>query len=154
MPSTILPEGYEISADPRRLDLEVIHGFITKSYWAQSIPLALIEKAIRHSLCFGVYYHGRQVGFARVISDFTTFGYLADVFILPEQRGRGLSKALVARIMAHPDLQGLRRWMLVTADAQSLYERFGFKALAQPERYMEIHRPGLYENATGDEDPA
>ncbi len=146
MASQLLPDGYTISADPDRLDLDVIHGFISGSYWAKAIPKALIERMVRHSLCFGVYHHEAQVGFARVISDYTTFGYLADVFILPLHRGRGLSKVLVATVMAHPELQGLRRWMLVTADAQQLYVPFGFKPVTQPERYMEIHRPGIYEN--------
>jgi GNAT superfamily N-acetyltransferase len=151
MAAPALPDGYAISADPARLDLDVIHGFITQSYWAPAIPRELIERAVRHSLCFGVYNAGGQVGFARVISDYTTFAYLADVFILPSHRGLGLSKALMAEILAHPDLQRLRRWMLVTADAQGLYAPFGFKTVAHPERHMEIHRPGLYENSTPDE---
>jgi len=140
-----LPDGYLISSDSALLNLEVIHRFIAReSYWAKEIPKALIERAVKNSLCWGVYHHGTQVGFARVISDQATFAYLADVFILPEHRGKGLSKALVATILAHPDLQGLRRWMLVTADAQGLYEQFGFKPVPQPERHMEIHRPDLY----------
>lgn len=143
-----LPEGYAISSDPSRLDLEVIHGFIAQeSYWAKAIPKPLVERMIQNSLCWGVYHEVGQIGFARVITDKATFAYLADVFILPKHRGKGLSKALVATILAHPDLQGLRRWMLVTADAQSLYERFGFKPVPNPERHMEIHRPGLYEGA-------
>ena len=142
-----LPEGYVVSADPALLDLEVIHGFISQSYWAKDMPRALAERMIRNSLCFGVYHHGAQVGFARVISDYTTFAYLADVFILPEHRGRGLSKALMSAILAHPDLQGLRRWMLVTLDAHGLYEQFGFTPVAHPERHMEIHHAGLYQRA-------
>jgi N-acetylglutamate synthase-like GNAT family acetyltransferase len=144
MASVELPEGYLISSDPALLNLDVIHSFIAQSYWAKDIPKPLVERMIRNSLCRGVYHRAAQVGFARVITDQATFAYLADVFILPEHRGKGLSKALVATILAHPDLQGLRRWMLVTADAQSLYEQFGFKAVPQPERHMEIHRPGLY----------
>jgi GNAT superfamily N-acetyltransferase len=140
-----LPEGYVISSDPGLLNLDVIHGFISESYWAKGIPKALVERTIRNSLCWGVYHRGAQVGFARVVSDRATFAYLCDVFISGEHRGRGLSKALVAAILAHPDLQGLRRWMLVTADAQSLYEQFGFKVVPEPERHMEIHRPGMYE---------
>jgi GNAT superfamily N-acetyltransferase len=143
-----LPEGYVISSDPARLDLEMIHGFIAQSYWARAIPKPLVERMIRNSLCWGVYRAAAQAGFARVITDKATFAYLADVFILPEHRGRGLSKALVATILAHPDLQGLRRWMLVTADAQGLYEQFGFKAVPQPERHMEIHRPGMYDQSS------
>ncbi len=149
MAENALPEGYLISADPQFLDLDVIHGFISNSYWAQSIPRALVERALHHSLCFGIYHGSGQVGFARVISDYTTFAYLADVFILPEHRGKGLSKALVATILAHPELQGLRRWLLVTLDAHGLYGPFGFKAVAHPERYMEIHRPGVYEEKAG-----
>jgi GNAT superfamily N-acetyltransferase len=145
MATSPLPDGYSISTDPARLDLGVIHDFITQSYWAPASPRELIERAIRHSLCFGVYLAGAQVGFARVISDYTTFAYLADVFVLPAHRGRGLSKALVAAALAHPELQGLRRWMLVTADAQGLYRRFGFQPLAQPERHMEIHQPAIYQ---------
>ena len=142
-----LPEGYLISSDPALLDLDVIHGFIAQSYWAKDIPKPLVERTISNSLCWGVYHREAQVGFARVITDKATFAYLADVFILPEHRGNGLSKALVATILAHPDLQGLRRWMLVTIDAHSLYEQYGFKTVSQPERHMEIHRPGLYEDA-------
>ena len=140
-----LPQRYVISTDAALLDLDVIHGFIAQSYWAKAVPKALVEKMIRHSLCFGVYEGTTQVGFARIISDFATFAYLADVFILPEHRGKGLSKALMETILAHPDLQGLRRWMLVTLDAQGLYGQFGFKEVANPERHMEIHYPGMYE---------
>jgi N-acetylglutamate synthase-like GNAT family acetyltransferase len=141
-----LPEGYVISDDPARLDLRVIHRFIAEeSYWARAIPPALIERMIQNSLTWGVYHAGAQIGFARVITDKATFAYLADVFILAEHRGQGLSKALVTTLLAHPDLQGLRRWMLVTADAQSLYEKFGFDVVPHPERHMEIHRPGMYE---------
>ena len=147
MASVELPEGYLISSDPALLNLDVIHSFIAQSYWAKDIPKPLVERMIRNSLCWGVYQSAEQVGFARVITDKATFAYLADVFILPEHRGNGLSKALVATILAHPDLQGLRRWMLVTADAQSLYEPFGFKVVPHPERHMEIHRPGMYKGA-------
>ncbi len=147
MSAIALPAGYAISSDPALLNLEVIHGFISQSYWAKGIPPALIERMIGNSLCFGIYHQTAQVGFGRIITDRATFAYLADVFVLPDHRGQGLSKALVQTILAHPELQGLRRWMLVTADAQGLYESFGFKAVASPERHMEIHRPGLYEGA-------
>jgi len=143
----VLPEGYVISTEPALLDLEVVHGFISHSYWGKNIPKPLVERMIRNALCFGVYHHGSQVGFARIISDFATFAYLADVFVLPEHRGRGLSKALIGTIVAHPDLQGLRRWMLVTLDAHGLYEQFGFRSVANPERHMEMHQPGIYERA-------
>jgi N-acetylglutamate synthase-like GNAT family acetyltransferase len=151
MSNIALPEGYVISADPALLDLDVIHGFLSQTYWAKDMPKSLAGRMIKHSLCFGVYHGNVQVGFARAISDYTTFAYLADVFILPEHRGKGLSKALIATIRAHPELQGLRRWMLVTHDAQGLYEQFGFKMVAQPERHMEIRRSGLYENEKADE---
>ena len=141
-----LPGGYLISSDPALLNLDVIHGFISQSYWAKDIPRPLVERMISNSLCWGVYHRSAQIGFARVITDKATFAYLADVFVLPEHRGHGLSKALVATIVAHPDLQGLRRWMLVTADAQGLYEQFGFKTVSQPERHMEILRHGMYEH--------
>lgn len=140
-----LPEGYLISTDPARLDLDVIHGFLIQSYWAKGISRSLVEKMIRHSFGFGIYQGDRQVGFARVITDYTTFAYLADVFVLPDHRGKGLSKALIATIRAHPDLQQLRRWMLVTLDAHALYEKEGFRTLTHPERHMEIVDHGIYE---------
>ena len=143
--ATDLPSGYDISCDPARLDLAVIHGFLAQSYWAKSIPRELVERSVRNSLCFGAYYQGTQVGFARIVTDKATFAYLCDVFVLSEHRGHGLSKSLVAAILAHPDLQGLRRWNLVTIDAHGLYQQFGFKTAAQPERYMEILRHGMYE---------
>jgi N-acetylglutamate synthase-like GNAT family acetyltransferase len=146
-----LPDGYSISAEQALLDLDVIHGFIAQSYWARAIPKATVERMIRHSLCFGVYFQGGQVGFARVISDYTTFAYLADVFILPPHRGKGLSKILVKTILAHPELQGLRRWMLITADAQTLYASFGFRTIEHPERHMEIHLPAMYVPAEGND---
>ena len=142
---TDLPTGYEISCDPARLDLDVIHGFLSQSYWAKAIPRALVEKSIQNSLCFGAYQGAAQVGFARIVTDKATFAYLCDVFVLPDHRGHGLSKALVTAIVAHPELQGLRRWNLVTIDAHGLYEQFGFKTAAQPERYMEVLRHGMYE---------
>ena len=134
---------YEISTDPLRLDFEAIHAYLTRSYWSPGIPLATVEKAARNSLCFGVYEKltGAQVGFARVVTDRAAFAYLADVFVLPEHRGRGLGKRLIEAVMAHPDLQGVRRFILGTADAHALYERFGFRALAEPERMMEIAAP-------------
>jgi N-acetylglutamate synthase-like GNAT family acetyltransferase len=148
-----LPDGYAISDDAARLDLDCIHAFISReSYWARGIPRELVAKTISHSLCWGVYDTGGQVGFARVISDRATFAYLCDVYVEPEHRGRGLSKALVAAVLAHPDLQNLRRWMLVTADAQSLYEQFGFRVVTKPECHMEIHRPGIYMDRLGSDD--
>jgi len=136
--------NYEISTDPARLDIEVVHNFLRASYWAKNIPRELVERSIRHSLCFGIFRDGKQIGFARVISDFSTFAYLADVFVLPEHRGQGVSKQLMETILEHRDLQGLRRFMLATLDAHGLYAQFGFEALDHPERYMSIHRPNPY----------
>jgi GNAT superfamily N-acetyltransferase len=133
-----------ISTDKARLDLAAIHGFPSRSYWAEGVPVEVIRRAIEHSLCFGVYDGAQQIGFARVISDYATFAYLADVFILEAWRGRGLSKLLMREIMNHPDLQGLRRFALVTRDAHGLYRQFGFAELAHPERHLEIVRPEIY----------
>jgi GNAT superfamily N-acetyltransferase len=116
-----------ISTDRSKFDVDLIHKFLTRSYWAARIPRATIVRAIENSLCFGVYDGTAQVGFARVISDFATYAYVADVFILEQYRERGLGKELMASIMAHPDLQGLRRWSLGTRDAQGLYAQFGFE---------------------------
>jgi GNAT superfamily N-acetyltransferase len=139
-------DGFAISTDRARLDLDVIHGFLTNSYWSKGIPREIVARAIEHSLCFGVYDGtGEQVGFARVISDFATYAYVADVFVLESHRGRGLGKALMESIVQHPALQGLRRWSLSTRDAHTLYAQVGFTALKWPERYMEILRPNLYE---------
>ena len=140
------PMSYEISTDPLRLDVEAIHAFLTRSYWSAGIPKATVARAIEHSLCAGVYLGSDQVGFARVITDRASFGYLADVYILEAHRGRGLSKEVVATLLAHPDLQGLRRLLLATRDAQDLYSKFGFKQLAAPHRMMELHNPDVYRN--------
>jgi GNAT superfamily N-acetyltransferase len=133
-----------VDSDPARLDMDVVHGFLSNTYWSRGIARPLLEKALRNSLCFGVYEDDRQVGFARVVTDQATFAYLADVFILESHRGRGLAKQLVAAIAADPRLQGLRRWVLVTRDAHSLYAQFGFKPLAAPDRFMELHNPDVY----------
>ena len=135
-----------ISTDPAELDLALVHRFLsTEAYWSRGIPEATVARALANSLCFGAYLHGvGQVGFARVVTDQATFGYLADVFVLPEHRGRGYAKQLVAAVMAEPRLQGLRRVMLATADAHALYAGFGFRAPARPEVLMEIHRPDVY----------
>ena len=131
--------GYRISTDPERLDLDKVHAFLNKeAYWAAGIPMAVLLKSVENSLCFGVYYQDQQVGFARVISDFATFAYLADVFIVEEHRSQGCGKWLMECIMGHPQLQSLRRWMLVTRDAHGLYAQYGFKPLANPDRLMEI----------------
>lgn len=133
-----------VSSDPARLDLEVIYGFLSRAYWSEGIPRDVLERAVRNSLCFGVYVDGAQVGFARVITDCATFAYLADVFILESHRGHGLSKLLMETIISHPDLQGLRRFSLATRDAHGLYCQFGFQPPKMPERLMEILDPDVY----------
>jgi GNAT superfamily N-acetyltransferase len=135
---------YSISTNPNRLDLGAIHGFLSRSFWAEAIPKKLVAKSIRNSLCFGVFHEREQVGFARVVTDRATFAYLCDVYILESHRGKGLSTWLIEAVMAHPDLQGLRRFQLVTRDAHGLYTRFGFGAPKHPERHMEIFRHGMY----------
>lgn len=130
---------YTISTDKSRLDVAMIHRFLSEqSYWAKNIPLAVVRRAIENSLCFGAFDGREQVGFARVVTDYAIFGYLGDVFVLPEHRGRGVSKLLMRAIREHPSLQGLRRWHLLTDDAHRLYEQFGFHSLEQPHRHMEV----------------
>jgi len=136
---------YEITADKLRLDVATIHAYLTQSYWSPGVPRTVVERAIEGSLCFGVFHHGKQVGFARAVTDKATFAYLADVFILEPHRGKGLSKQLMEFVFAHPDLQGLRRFMLATKDAHGLYKQFGFMELSNPVRFMELHRPHVYE---------
>jgi GNAT superfamily N-acetyltransferase len=136
--------GFEVSTDPARVDLGLVHEFLTNCYWAKGIPAETVRRSIENSICFGIYDGERQVGFARIISDQATFAYLADVFVLPSYRGRGLSGWLMECIVAHPDLQGLRRWMLATQDAHGLYARYGFTPIKAPERWMEVHRPDIY----------
>jgi GNAT superfamily N-acetyltransferase len=136
--------AYEITCDRSRFDPVAIHRFLTQSYWSPGIPLAVVERAIANSLCFGVLFEHQQIGFARVITDRATFAYLADVYVLPEHRGRGLSLRLMEQIVQHPDLQGLRRIMLATRDAHALYKKFGFKPLAAPDIMMELHDPNVY----------
>ena len=140
---------YTLSDDPARLDLDVIHGFLSRSYWSPGIPRETVARAIAHSLCFGVYLGRTQVGFARLVTDRATFAYLADVVVLEPHRGRGLSRALMELILAHPEVQGLRRWLLATRDAHGLYRKFGFDPLAKPDRYMERHTPGVYVSPPG-----
>jgi len=135
---------FEISTDAARIDVATVHAFLAESYWAHGIPRHTVEQAIRNSLCFGIYRGKQQAGFARVITDRATFAYLADVFVLPELRGHGLSKWMMECILAHPDLQGLRRWSLVTRDAHALYQKYGFRELATPDRWMEKHDPNVY----------
>ena len=134
-----------VSTDPARLDLDMIHGFLTNCYWAKGIPREVVARSIEHSLCFGVYDSSAQVGFARVISDFATIAYVGDVFVLDTHRGRGLGKWLMESITRHSALQNLRRWILTTRDAHGLYSQVGFTPVKSPERFMELHRPDVYE---------
>jgi len=136
--------AYEISTDSARLDVDAIHAFLTRSYWSPGIPRATVARAIANSLCFGAFWQGQQVGFARVVTDRTTFAYLCDVYVLEAHRGHGLAKQLMDRVMKHPDLQGLRRMMLATLDAHGLYAQFGFTALGAPDRIMEVLKPDIY----------
>ena len=129
---------YTIDTDKARLDIDLIHGYLSReAYWSKNIPKALVVRAIENSLCFGAYDDRQQVGFARVVTDYACFAYIGDVFVLPEHRGRGVSKMLMQAITEHPSLQGLRRWALVTHDAQGLYRQYGFRDLSAPERHME-----------------
>jgi GNAT superfamily N-acetyltransferase len=135
---------YEISTERGRLDVALIHDFLRSSYWARGISRAVVERSIEHSLCFGAYLGGRQAGFARVITDFAALAYIADVFVVPEHRGRGVSKLLMRAILEHPELQQLRRFLLATQDARGLYAQFGFQPLTHPEHFMTIHRPDAH----------
>lgn len=136
---------YEISTDPQRLDLDVIHKFLTEdSYWVPGVPRDVVERSVQNSLCFGVYHGTDQIGLARLVTDKATFALLADVFILPPHRGKGLSKALMRCVMNHEDLKNLRRLLLLTSDAHGLYSQFGFKELASPARFMEILKADIY----------
>ncbi len=136
--------GLTISTDPARFDRALVQDFLSHSYWAKGIPRDVVDRAIDHSLCFAVFDGERQVGFARAITDRSTFAYLADVFVLESHRGRGIGKWLMEAILAHPDLQKLRRWMLVTQDAHGLYRRYGFRDVAHPERILEMVDLDIY----------
>jgi len=138
-------DGFSVCTDRARMDLDVIHGFLVRSYWSPGIPRELIVRAMENSLCFGLFHAEGQIGFARVVSDRTSFAYLADVFVLEAWRGRGLSKFMMACVRAHPELQNLRRWLLATADAHGLYAQFGFTPLKKPERMMENVDPEVYQ---------
>lgn len=140
----------EFTFDPQRFDTTAIHAFLTTSYWSPGVPLSVVQRAIAGSLCIAAIDAVGLVGFARLVTDRATFAYLADVFVLPRHRGHGVSKQMLERLFAHPDVQGLRRLMLATRDAHALYQRFGFTPLAAPERFMELHNPAVYAaSATG-----
>lgn len=142
--ATITRGGFRISTDHAAVDLDAVHEFIARSYWAEGIPRDLLARAIAGSIPFSLFDGQSQVGFARVVTDRATFAYLADVYVLETYRGQGLGRWLIETVMAHPELQGLRNFMLATRDAHFLYERVGFTPLRDPERVMQIARPGLY----------
>ena len=138
-------DGYLISDDPARIDVDAVHHFLARSYWAEGIPRDIVSRALTHSLCIGIYAPtGQQIGLVRVITDYATFAYLCDVYILEAHRRRGLSKAALQLLQTHPRLQGLRRMQLVTQDAHGLYEQFGFSVVEKPERHMEKRIPNAY----------
>jgi GNAT superfamily N-acetyltransferase len=144
---TVSKGEYRISTDKNKMDIDFIHSFLSRSYWAEGITKEVVSRSITGSLCFGVFSMEKQIGFARLITDEATFAYLADVFIDDDHRGKGLSKWLMGVIISHPGLLGLRRILLATRDAHGLYAQFGFTPLNNPERWMHIHNPDLYKNA-------
>ena len=144
---TIHKDEFCISTDKTKLDIDAIHEFLsTEAYWCLNIPKAKVETSILNSLCFGVYDNKKQIGFARIITDYSTVAYLGDVYVLEEYRGKGLSKWLMEIVMSYPDLQGLRRWILLTGDAHELYRQFGWNDIADPGRWMEVHNKNVYKN--------
>jgi len=146
--------AWTISTESARLDRDLVHGYLSgRSYWAARIPRKVVDRSIEGALCFGVYDGEAQVGFARVITDRATFAYLADVFVLESHRGRGIASWLMEVVMGHPDLQGLRRWILMTRDAHGLYEKFGFRPIADPSRCMEIVDREIYDRRPNGQDP-
>jgi hypothetical protein len=139
---------YQVSTNKEKLDIELIHRFLSEeSTWAKGINIEIVKKSICNSLCFGLYADEEQIGYARVISDFATYGTLVDVFVVRSERGKGLSKLLINEVLAHPDLQALRRFNLTSSTAQWLYKKVGFSALSTPETHMEIFRPDIYKDA-------
>jgi GNAT superfamily N-acetyltransferase len=144
MPRRPAPTRYRITTDAAEFDVDRVWRWLRGSDWAAGIPRALVERSIRGALCFAIFERERQLGFARVITDRATFAYVADVFVDESARGRGLATRLLRAVVAHPELQGLRRWMLATRDAHGLYAKVGFRPMAHPQWFMEIHRPGLY----------
>lgn len=149
--TTYLRADYRISDEPAAVDLDAVHAFLRRSYWAEDIPRETLARAVANCIPFSVFHGEQQVGFARAITDRATYAYLSDVYILESHRGRGLSVFLMDTIMAHPDLQGLRRLSLTTRDAGGLYRRYGFVEITDPARYMEINRPGMYRSARSEE---
>ncbi len=145
---TVTRGEFRITTDPAALDLAAVHAALARQYWCEGIPREVVERSVANSLCFGVFHGERQIGFARVISDRATFAYLGDVYVLEQFRGQGLSKWMMECVLAHPDLQGLRRFCLVTRDAQALYSQFGFAPVPANGRWMEILRPSPYKKTS------
>jgi len=138
-------DEFTITTDPSKMDIIAIHDFLSKySGWSDHIPVDKVKISIGHSLNFGLFHHDKQIGFARIISDFSTIAYLGDIYVLDNYRGQGLSKKLMDVVMSHPNLQGLRRWILLTSTADWLYEKYGFTKLPKPEIYMELFNPNVY----------
>jgi GNAT superfamily N-acetyltransferase len=144
-------DRFTVSTDPSKLDIDAIHDFLTHCYWSKGIPRDIVTRAIQHSLCFGLFDGGKQIGFARVISDYATYAYLCDVYVLESYRGKGLGTWLMSCVMKYPDLQGLRRFTLLTRDAHSLYKKFGFAPMRDPSRYMEIRVADIYKKLRKEE---
>lgn len=146
----LTPDGYTITDDPARIDAVAVHGYLSRSYWAAGIPLELVARSLAHSLCLGIYApSGEQVGLVRAMTDYATFAYVCDVYVLEAHRGHGLAKAALRLLMSHPDLQGLRRMHLVTKDAHPLYAQFGFAVVEDPERHMARRIPNAYQRPAG-----
>jgi len=139
-----LPEGYRLTEDPIEIDVAEAHAFLARSYWAEGISLSTVAAAIDHSFCIAVYYGSAQIAFARLITDFATFAYLTDVYVLEDHRGKGLASVMLAHLQEHPRLQGLRRWLLFTADAQAVYEKAGWTTYVHPDRVMIRDNPDIY----------
>ncbi len=137
-------DNYTVSTDKNNLNVSVIHNYLKNSYWSPGIPKSTVKKSIDNSLTFGLFDGEKQIGFAKMITDYATFAYLADVFVIDEYKGQGLGKWMMTCVMSHPDLQGLRRIMLATRDAQKLYEKFGFTPLHNPDRFMQLWKPNVY----------
>jgi GNAT superfamily N-acetyltransferase len=147
MTTVVIPDEYSISTDPSKLNLDIIHNYISnESYWGKGRSLEVVKRSIDNSLPFGIYYKDEMIGFARILTDYATFAWVADVFILDEHRGKGLSKWLMEIILSHPQVQGFRRWVLATKDAHELYRKFGFRELNKPERWMERPDPNMKES--------
>ncbi len=143
---------YTINTEKARIDLAFVHDFLKRSYWAREIPVEIVRHSIENSLCFGLYEAEKQIGFARVVTDYATFAYLCDVFVIENKRGRGLSKWLMETVMAHPEVQNLRRWLLATKDAHGLYGQYGFTSLDAPAVFMQRHAPDVYALAGANKD--